>query len=78
MKTPALARVVSEAFGAIDALKAGEIERGDAMALSSHLGRVTTAVATDVKARLAAPRIAAYEAKLVDGDSHAAIERSKT
>lgn len=66
VKTPALAKVIEAAFATVDGLKTGAILRGDAMAISSNLGRVNAAVNSDVKARLAAPRIAAYETKSIE------------
>ena len=64
----ALRRVVTEGFGAVDGIKGGTLDRGDAVALSSQLGRVNTAVSTELKVRLAAPKIAAQEAKLIENE----------
>lgn len=78
VKTPALARVIEAAFDAVDGIKDGTLEKGEAMALSSQLSRVNTAVATDVKARLAAPKIAAYEAKNIEGSVSGRTSRALT
>lgn len=59
-----LHKASDEAFDALNALKSGDIERGDAVARSGLIGRVIGAENSEVKVRLAAPKIATYEAKM--------------
>ena len=64
VKTPMLLEAAEAARAVIAGIREGSMEPKDANAINSAAGKLIGVVAGDVKARLAAPRIAAYEAKV--------------
>jgi hypothetical protein len=68
VKTPALIEAIELARAAAEGVQTGRMERGDATVLNTAAGRMINAVGNEIKARLAAPKIAAQEAKLVEGE----------
>jgi hypothetical protein len=66
IKTPLLIESVEAARAVITGVQNGEMEPATAMRILSGARVLQSAVAADIKARLAAPKIAAQEAKLID------------
>ena len=66
VKTPLLMESVEAARAVISGVQTGAMEAGIATRVLSGARVLQSAVSTDIKARLAAPRIAAQEAKLVE------------
>jgi hypothetical protein len=66
IKTPLLAESVEAARAVIAGMQTGEMEPAVASRVLSGARVLQAAVATDIKARLAAPKIAAQEAKLIE------------
>lgn len=66
VKTPMLLEAADAARAVISGLLSGSMEAKDANALNGAAAKLIGVVSNDVKARLAAPRIAAYEAKTIE------------
>lgn len=66
VKTPMLLEAAQAARDAINGIRNGSMERGDAMVLCGAAGRLIGVVSADIRARLAEPRIRAYEAQLIE------------
>lgn len=66
VKTPLLCESVEAARAVIRGVQTGEMEAAAAMRVLSGARVLQTAVSTDIKARLAAPKIAAQEARLIE------------
>lgn len=61
IKTPLLKTTASEALGVIAAIKAGNIEKDDALNTIRACEHVQRAVGRDLQVRLAAPKLADIE-----------------
>lgn len=70
---PRLLRGMDLLDAAADGILNGTMDRLDASNLATNAGRRFVGIATDIKARLAVPKIAAYEAKLIEGTSRPKI-----
>lgn len=66
IQTPLLLESVDAARAVIRGVQTGEMEVATATRVLSGARVLQAAVVADIKARLAAPRIAAQEAKLID------------
>lgn len=77
IKTPLLAESVDVIRRAIAGLESGAIEPRPAGQMISGARAFQTAISTDIKARLAAPRIAAQEARLIEGSEDAKSDEIK-
>lgn len=69
VRTPLLLESVEAARAVIRGVQTGEIDVATATRILSGARALQQAVAIDVKARLAAPKIAAQEAKLIEEQS---------
>ncbi len=69
IRTPLLVESVEAARAVIHGVQSGEMEASTATRVLSGARVLQTAVSTDIKARLAAPKIAAQEAKLIEAGS---------
>lgn len=75
VKTPVIADTIGFLRNASKGLVNGAMEPKDAKAVADIEDKVIKAVGMDIKARLAAPKIAAHEAKLIDQGKLPAIEK---
>lgn len=66
VKTPLLCESVEAARAVIRGVQTGEMEAATATRVLSGARVLQTAVSTDIKARIAAPRIAAQEARMIE------------
>lgn len=66
IRTPLLIESVEAARAVITGVQTGQMEAATATRVLSGARVLQTAVSTDIKARLAAPKIAAQEAKLIE------------
>lgn len=73
IRTPIISESVEAARVAIAGIQDGSLEPRNAAIVISGARALQSAVATDIKARLAAPRIAAQEAKLIDQEQRQQI-----
>jgi hypothetical protein len=73
VKTPALIEAIDIARDVARQVKGGTMEAKDASILNNAAGKIVSAVSADVRARLAEPKIRAYEAKLIEGDKQRQI-----
>jgi hypothetical protein len=78
VKTPLLVESVDAARAVIRGVQTGEMEAATATRVLSGARVLQSAVSTDIKARIAAPKIAAQEAKLVEETSGTAAITQKT
>ena len=82
IKTPIVQESVIAARAAISGIQNGVLEPRHAAVMVSGARALQSAVATDIRARMAAPRIAAQEAQLIEAtkeDEPAKLpDRSKT
>lgn len=74
IKTPLIMESVEAARAAIEGIQDGSLEPRHASILISGARSFQSAVSTDIKARMAAPKIAAQEAKLIDQEGRRQIE----
>lgn len=74
VKTPLLCESVDAARAVIRGVQTGEMDAATATRVLSGARVLQTAVSTDVKARQAAPKIAAQEAKMIEGQRQEALE----
>lgn len=66
VKTPVLIEAIDVARHIVKGIKDGSLEIKEANALNGAARQMTAAVSADVRARLAAPKIHAHEARLVE------------
>lgn len=66
VRTPLLVESVEAARAVIAGVQTGEMEAQTATRVLSGARVLQSAVSTDIKARLAAPKIAAQEARLIE------------
>jgi hypothetical protein len=80
IRTPIVSESVEAARAAIAGIQSGALEPRHAAIMISGARALQSAVATDIKARIAAPKIAAQEALLIEqAHEQAKIDdRSKT
>jgi hypothetical protein len=73
IKTPIVNESVEAARAAINGIQTGSLEPRFAAIMISGARALQSAVTTDIRARLAAPRIAVQEAKLIEAETQAKI-----
>lgn len=78
VSTPLLLESVDAARSVIDGVQSGAMEAMTATRVLAAARVLQTAVSTDIRARLAAPKIAAQEAKLIEQEERAALEKPST
>ena len=74
VKTPLLLESVDAARAVITGVQTGAMEAATATRVLSGARVLQSAVSTDIRARLAGPRIAAQEAKLIQEAEKIALE----
>jgi hypothetical protein len=79
IKTPIVNESVEAARAAIVGIRTGSLEPRHAAIMISGARALQSAVSTDIRARLAEPKIAAQEALLIEQSrEHALTDRSQT
>jgi hypothetical protein len=79
IRTPIVAESVEAARAAIIGIQSGALEPRHAAIMISGARALQSAVSTDIRARIAAPKIAAQEALVIEQEQQSKIEdRSKT
>lgn len=73
--TPVLVEAIEVARAVIRGIQAGELEPREAAQINAAGRLMVAGVRDDVRARLNQARIAAYEAKQIEGSDNKAIER---
>lgn len=66
IKTPMLIEAADAARAVIAGISTGTMDPREAREINSAAAKLISVVSTDVKARLAAPKITAHEAKLIE------------
>lgn len=69
IQTPALKRAADEAIAVIDGRKNGTMEKDEAQDVLVGSNRLIQAVGQELKVRLAMPKLAAMEAKMIEAES---------